>query len=479
MTTTPTTIAGEHDCMQNARHTAKRAKKSSNKNNNKRKSTDKKTDSAHPSLDIVSTSGTELHGKKIVLCISGSVAAYKAIELARLLMRHGCKNVTCVASKAATRLIRPAYLKWATGNDVVTDLTGNLEHIRLADYNKSDLVIVYPATANTISKLANGIDDAPIPTVLTVALGSKTPIVICPAMHESMYENPAVLRNIRYLTQKSVVFAGPQMIEGKAKAPEPEYILDNVIIPRFGAGIGSPLKGKRVLLTAGPTVEYIDPVRMITNKSSGKTGVLLCEQMLKAGAKVHMIYGPGREEPPTKGVTVTRVETSAQMHKALRLALKDTIYDVVVMAAAVSDYAPTNARRTKIDSSPDTYVVKLKRVPKIIQTVKRIQKNTFLVGFKAECNISQLSLQRAAQSSIKENGSDMVIANDIGKKYHQYKNQSMNNVMIATKTSSDVLESGWHKKETVARFITKAIEHEFLKHYNKVVKNKNARDKQS
>lgn len=436
----------------------------------------------HPSLDIVSTDGVELRGKKIILCIAGSVAAYKAIELARLLMRHGCRNVTCIASKAATRLIRPAYLKWATGNDVITDLTGSLEHIKLADYNRSDLVVVYPATANTIGKLANGIDDAPIPTVLTVALGSKTPIVICPAMHESMYENPAVVRNIKYLTQRGVAFAGPQIVEGKAKAPEPEYILESIVIPKFGAGTG-PLKGKRILLTAGPTMEYLDPIRMITNKSSGRTGVLLCEQLLRSGAKVDMIYGPGREEPP-EGAAVTRVETSAQMHKALRLALRGVKYDAVVMAAAVSDYAPVHARSTKISSRRDTHVVKLKKVPKIIQSVKKIQKDVFLVGFKAETNVTQRSLQRAARSSMRKNCADMIIANDIGTKYNRHKDQSKNNVIIVTKRSPDVLESGWRKKEAIARFITKAVEREFARYddgcnNNNKDKKQNMRDKQS
>ena len=127
----------------------------------------------HPSLDIVESYGTELSGKRIVLCVAGSVAAYKSIELARLLMRHGA-NVKCVMSGASTKLIKPDYMKWATGNHVITKLTGNMEHIELVDYKRSDLIIVYPSTANTLGKLANGIDDTPISTVLTVAFGSKT-----------------------------------------------------------------------------------------------------------------------------------------------------------------------------------------------------------------------------------------------------------------------------------------------------------------
>jgi len=222
----------------------------------------------HPSLDIVDSYGRELSGKRIVLCVAGSVAAYKAIELSRLLMRHGA-DVTCVASSAVTKLVQPDYFKWATGNEVITKLTGELEHIRLADYNKSDLIIVFPATANTLGKLANGIDDTPISTVLTVGFGSKIPILMCLAMHASMYDNAAVKKNISFL-EKKIEFLSPQMIEGKAKATEPEDVLDYVL-KRFGHS--SILDKKKVLISAGPTIEYIDPVRVITNQSTGKTGV--------------------------------------------------------------------------------------------------------------------------------------------------------------------------------------------------------------
>ena len=143
------------------------------------------------------------------------------------------------------------------------------------------MLIVYPGTANTLGKLANGIDDTPISTVLTVGFGSKIPIMMCLAMHESMYENSAVKKNIDFLKNK-IQFVSPQMIEGKAKAPEPEYVLDNVL-NKFGS---SPiLKNKKILMTAGPTIEYIDPVRVITNVSTGKTGVLLASELISAGAK--------------------------------------------------------------------------------------------------------------------------------------------------------------------------------------------------
>ena len=402
----------------------------------------------HPSLDIVGSDGTEFAGKKIVLCISGSVAAYKAIELARLLMRHGA-DVICVASKAATNLIKPSYFKWATGNEVITQLTGDLEHIKVADYKQSDLIVVYPCTANTLGKLANGIDDTPISTVLSVGLGSKIPIVIALAMHEAMYENPAVIKNIEFL-KKKVDFISPNFVEGKAKAAEPEEMLD-FVLKKLGSS--SILRGKKILMTAGPTIEYIDPVRIITNQSSGKTGVLLASELVSAGAKVTFIYGPGTEAIP-KGAKVIRVETSQEMLNAVRKVMKEK-FDIVILTAAVSDYILEKPSKIKIKSDHEKIVLKLKRVPKIINQIKKIQSDVFLVGFKAETNILKEKLINIARKKLKESNADLMVANDIGlKKYRD--NPDYNNVIIVN--SNKIIQSGWKKKLEIVRFIRKEIE---------------------
>lgn len=402
----------------------------------------------HPSLDIVSSHGVELVGKKIVLCIAGSVAAYKAIELARLLMRHGA-DVTCVASNAVTKLIQPDYFKWATGNKVITKLTGELEHIRLADYNQSDLVIVYPATANTLGKLANGIDDTPISTVLTVGFGSKIPILMCLAMHASMYDNLAVKKNIEFL-KKKIEFLSPQTIEGKAKASEPENVLDYVL-KKFG--FSSVLKNKKVLITAGPTVEQIDAVRAITNQSSGKTGVSLASELMSAGAKVTLVYGPGVEKPP-KGAKIINVSSSKEMLNAVKNELKKK-FDIVIMAAAIADYIPLNPSKNKIKSTKNDLKIHLKKAPKIIDQIKKYQKNVLLVGFKAEVNISRNQLIKSAQKKLTESSSDMIVANDIGST--RYKKNPQNNQVIVV-DSENIHVSSWVKKQKIARFIRKQIE---------------------
>ncbi|MDH3279395.1 MAG: bifunctional phosphopantothenoylcysteine decarboxylase/phosphopantothenate--cysteine ligase CoaBC [Nitrosopumilus sp.] len=401
----------------------------------------------HPSLDIVSSKGVELIGKKIVLCVAGSVAAYKAIELARLLMRHGA-DVTCVASNAVTKLIQPDYFKWATGNEVITKLTGELEHIKLTDYKQSDLVIVYPATANTLGKLANGIDDTPVSTVLTVGFGSKIPILMCLAMHESMYENLAVKKNIEFLKNK-IQFLNPQIVEGKAKAPEPEDVLD-VVLKKFG--FTSILKNKKVLITAGPTLEYIDPVRVITNLSSGKTGVLLASELISAGAKVTIIYGPGNEKPPN-GAKIINVTTSKEMFDATRNELKKKL-DVVIMAAAASDYTPESVSKSKIKSDKKSLTIRLKKTPKIIEHVKKLQKDVLLVGFKAESNISKNALIKSAQKKMKDVDADIIIANDIGSKYQ--KNPNYNQILIID--NKKIKSSEWNRKEKIVKLIKKEIE---------------------
>ncbi|MEM3064879.1 MAG: bifunctional phosphopantothenoylcysteine decarboxylase/phosphopantothenate--cysteine ligase CoaBC [Candidatus Nitrosotenuis sp.] len=402
----------------------------------------------HPSLDIVESYGTELSGKRIVLCVAGSVAAYKAIELARLLMRHGA-DVTCVASDAVTKLIQPDYFKWATGNKVITKLTGELEHIKLADYKKSDLIVVYPATANTLGKLANGIDDTPVSTVLTVGFGAKIPIVMALAMHEAMYENAAVLRNIEFLRDK-IEFIEPNMIEGKAKAAEPEDVL-NYILRRFGRS--KILAGKRVLITAGPTVEQIDPVRAITNTSTGKTGVLLTAELVSAGCKVTMVYGPGTAKPP-KGAKVIPVKTVQEMLDVTIRELKRERFDVAIMAAAAADYTVQSQSKTKIKSTKERLVIKLRKAPKIIDQIKRLQKDVFLVGFKAEANVSKQKLIESARNKMKESCADMMIANDIGAKYA--KNPDCNEIHIIYDTK--VISSGRKTKNQIVKLIVRQLE---------------------
>lgn len=364
----------------------------------------------HPSKEITGSIGDELAGRRIVLCVTGSVAAYRAVEMARLLMRHGADVYTVMTEATSSMLLSSELMKWATGNPVVTKLTGNLEHISLADYGRSDLVLVYPCTANTIGKAANGIDDTPVTSVLSVALGSKIPIVIAPAMHQAMYENPAIVRNIKELS-KHVTFVEPLISEGKAKVAEPQEIL-NAVIAALSKG---PLSGKRVLVTSGSTVEYIDPIRVITNLSTGRMGLAVAEEAAKMGASVTLVYGHGTVDPKSTALRLIRASTGKEMSDAVRSELASHKYDIVVMAAAVADFAPRTKSDKKINSRSGKISLELAKTDKIVDQVRRIASRVTLVAFKADHDVSQETLIERAYQKLKECKADLVVANDVGK----------------------------------------------------------------
>src|SRR5918996_808524 len=302
----------------------------------------------HPSKDILGTQGKQLEGKKIVLCITGSVAAYRAIDLARLLMKHSADVHAVMTESTASMLLNPEIMKWATGNDVVTKLTGNLEHIILADYGMSDLIIVYPCTANTLGKVAAGIDDTPVTSILSVALGSKIPIIVAPAMHEAMYENIFVQQNLSKL-KEHMVFIEPKIEGGKAKVADPEHILNATISVLSNKAL---LSGKRVLVTAGSTIEYIDPIRVITNLSSGKMGIAIAQEAQRMGANITLVYGHGTYSAKSlPNLNILRVNTSKEMYDVVMSELSSKRYDVAILSAAVADYTPERKAIKKIGTS--------------------------------------------------------------------------------------------------------------------------------
>ncbi len=367
----------------------------------------------HPSKDIVGTKGSELQGKKIVLCITGSVAAVRSSEVARELMRHGAE-VFAVMSPMAQKIVHPYLLEWATGNPVVTELTGKIEHVALTGEckEKADLVLVAPATANTISKIACGIDDTTVTSVVSTAFGSETPLIVVPAMHESMYHHPVLIENIKKLESLGVDFVGPRIEEGKAKIAETEEILETVF---RRLEVKKELKGINVLVTAGPTVEYIDPVRVITNKSSGKMGVAIAEEALARGAQVTLIYGPGKAVPP-KNAKLISVETTEEMHQAVVSELKSQKYDIVIATAAPADWKLEKPFQRKVPTrTTPKLILKLKPTQKIIKMVKKISPSIFLVPFKAEHNLSNKELVEKAFELIKEAKADLVVVNDVGR----------------------------------------------------------------
>jgi len=401
----------------------------------------------HPSKDIAGSDGTELASRKIVLCITGSVAAYRAIDLARLLMRRGAEVHAVMTESTAANLLHPEMMKWATGNDVVTELTGDLEHVMLADYGMSDLIIVYPCTANTLGKMAAGIDDTPVTSVLSVALGSKIPIIIAPAMHEAMYENKFIQQNVDRL-RMHVTFIEPSIEEGKAKVAEPEQVVGaSIAILSKGA-----LSGKRVLVTAGSTVEHIDPIRVITNTSSGKMGIAIAQEAEKMGAHVTLIYGHGSEQVNGKAL---RVSTSEEMNKVVVSELSSKKYDIAIMAAAVADFMPAKRSEKKIDTRAGRIDLPLVATRKIIDEVKKKSKDTFLVAFKADYDVADSALVEKAYKKLQESRADVVVANDLGRKGSEA-GSDRNQVFIVDK-KKNVIHVPLESKSVVAKKLLEMV----------------------
>jgi len=338
----------------------------------------------------------------IVLCVTGSIAAIESIKLAREFRRQGT-DVKCFMSDEACKIIHPNAMEFATGQKVVTELTGEIEHVK---YSKSDLILVAPATANIISKFAYKIADNPISSLLITAHGYDTPILFVPSMHESMYKSIAY--NIETIKKEGINFLKPRMEETKAKFPKNE---DIVLESLRAIGKNKHLNNKRVLISLGGTYESIDPIRGITNKSSGKMGLALAKEAFIRGADLKIIAGKVDVDLPKSFDTIF-TESSKEMNDKTKELISE--YDIFIGTAAVSDFAPIEKKNSKISSSIDLSL-KFKPTEKIIKQIKDINPEIFLVGFKAEYNISEDEMIRLAKEQIKTAGTDLVVANDVSK----------------------------------------------------------------
>ncbi|NHJ23596.1 MAG: bifunctional phosphopantothenoylcysteine decarboxylase/phosphopantothenate--cysteine ligase CoaBC [Candidatus Lokiarchaeota archaeon] len=369
----------------------------------------------HPSKDIIETKGTILRGKTICICLTGSVAVISAPIIARELMRLGADVIT-VMSKAATELINPSLMHWATGNPVISKLTGEVEHVYIAgdrprEVGKADLILVCPATANTISKIANGIDDTPVTTVVSTAFGSSIPIIIVPAMHESMF-HPIIEKNISRLKKYGVDILGPRISEGKAKIAKVDDIIDRVIDLVIAK---KDLKGKKILITAGPTREYIDEIRFVSNNSSGRMGIEIAKEAAARGADVLLIAGQCMVKIPDY-INTINVVSSDDFIKSVKDELSYKEYDFFICAAAISDYKPVDFIKGKISSDDvEELKINMRLTPKIIDVARKKNYKVYIVAFKAETNVSRTELIDRAYNRLNKSQADLIIANDVGR----------------------------------------------------------------
>ena len=351
----------------------------------------------------------EQANQTIILGVTGGIAIHKSIDLASQLVKQG-HSVHVVMTENATRLVQPLQFQVLSRNPVLLDLFDvgsdwKPVHIDLAD--KADLLAIVPATANIIGKMANGIaDDA----LSTVAISVHCPILIAPAMEQHMYENPYVSANIQTLKEHGVEFVEPvsgDLASGKQGMGRLNTV--EVILERINQmwQTSKDLAGKRVVVTAGPTREYLDPVRFISNRSSGKMGYAVAEAARDRGAEVLLISGPATAAPPT-GVETRYIETTLELQEALLERFDQT--DIVVMAAAVADYRPQAFSSNKIKKTTDQLTIPLEQNPDIAQALgERKKKGQITVGFAAETN----DLLENAQKKLVKKNCDLIVANDV------------------------------------------------------------------
>lgn len=350
-----------------------------------------------------------LTGKMVVLGVTGGIAAYKAAPLASKLTQAGA-SVRVIMTDSATKLIAPLTFQTLTRNPVAIDTFSEhdasvVQHIDIAD--AADLFVIAPATANIIGKMAQGIADDMLSTTY---LATTAPVLVAPAMNVHMYEHPAVQHNMAILKSRGVRFHEPGEGQlacgyvGKGRMAEPEQIFETIVSMLKGGG--KPLAGKRVLVTAGGTVERIDPVRYITNDSSGKMGFAFAEAARDLGAEVTVVCAKVEVGVPS-GVKVIRVESTEEMLDAV-LAEFDKA-DLVVKAAAVADYRPAVRASSKIKKKDDQLTLELVKNPDILATLGARKKHQFLIGFAAETD----HVREHALDKLQRKNCDMIVANDV------------------------------------------------------------------
>lgn len=384
-----------------------------------------------------------LEGKRIALCTCGSVAILKAPELARELMRNGAE-VFVVMSYNSQKLISPIMLEWATGNPVVTEITGKIEHIMLS--KSIDIVIIAPATANTISKIAMGIDDTPVTSLVTSALGLGIPILLVPAMHSSMYRNPIVLKNMEKLASMGISILQPDIVEDRAKFPDVEEITEEVIAMLHK----KDLTGKSVLVTAGPTRSYIDSIRFLTNSSSGKMGYAFAKEAYARGANTTLILGPSNIRP-LKKIRAINVETTEEMLNAVKKCLLESKYDIIIMAAAPLDFTVKNKYEGKIPSN-SSLTIELNPLPKIIEIARDMAKDAFIIGFKAEYGLKKEELISKAKEKLLECKADLIVANDLSTPFTGFSSDT-NEVYVIDKFGSIIHIPLSSKREIASKIL--------------------------
>jgi phosphopantothenoylcysteine decarboxylase/phosphopantothenate--cysteine ligase len=399
----------------------------------------------------------------IALGVCGGIGAYKAVEIARGLQKNG-HDVVAVMTKSAERFVGPLTFEAITRREVITDqwkagANADIEHISIA--SNIDLLLVAPATANTIGKFANGLADDFLSSLYTA---TKAPVLIAPAMNTNMFEHPAVAKNLETLIARGVHIVDPGSGYlacgwiGKGRLAEPEDVVVAALQilrrdPSKPFGEHRPLAGRSILITAGPTFEDIDPVRFVGNRSSGRMGYAIAAEALRRGAAVTLVTGPTHLTAP-HGADVVKVRSAAEMHAAVMERVPGR--DVVVMAAAVADYTPADPSGQKVKKGDGPVTITLNRTRDILGDLGKLASRTerrlpVLVGFAAETR----DIVAYAQDKLTRKGADLIVANDVSRTDAGF---DVDTNAVTLVSSSGVEELPLQSKNAVAARILDRVE---------------------
>ncbi len=372
----------------------------------------------HPVEEIRGLKWNSLRGKCIVIGVSYSVALYKAVDLSRELIKRGA-NVKVVMTEEASRVVSPELFHWATGNEAIRELTGETEHVSLA--KECDAMVIYPMTLNVLSKFAYGITDDPVTITAVNFIGYGKYVLAFPVMHRGMLNSPQYKRSLELLKEiKNVIVIEPSIEGERVKIPDPvdsSNIVEGVVLR------GRDLKGVRALVTAGPTREYLDKIRFISNPSSGKMGAALAWELFARGAEVHVVKGPSFASFP-QWINIYDVETTEEMCEAVRGIGK---VDIAFFAAAPADYKPEEVFPGKIDSTTEIEI-KLVPTPKVAKVSEAKKK----VGFTAVVGDDVIGI---AKRKMEAYDFDMIVANKVDRKDIGF-TSDMNEVYILKKDNT-------------------------------------------
>lgn len=396
-----------------------------------------------------------LRSKNIVLGVSGGIAVYKACALTSKLVQKGA-NVKVVMTKGATQFVHPLTFQALSRNPVYIDAFDeknpkNIAHIDLADW--ANLVILAPATAHLLGKVANGLADDMLTTIL---LATQAPVYVAPAMNVHMYDHPAVKQNLKTLESYGYRFIEPGDgylacgYVGKGRLEEPENII--AVIEKVESQ-DKLFKNKKILITAGPTKESVDPVRFFTNHSSGKMGYALAEAAKNLGGEVTLISGPVNLDP-IPGVQLIKVETAEEMYNAVMEHYKNQ--DLVIKSAAVADYRPKNQYNQKLKKSDGNLIIEMERTKDILKALGEIKEKQYLVGFAAETN----DLYFYGKKKLEDKNLNAIVINDISSDVAGFQSD-LNEVRVLTKKGYDESFPLQSKKE-VANKLLKIFHNEML-----------------